>query len=41
MLRLRIDQCWKCGQVGLLVSEKCDSSQGYVWMLFNIRWVLA
>ena len=41
MWRLRIDQCWKPRQVGLRVSEQRDSSQGYVWMLFNIRSVLA
>ena len=41
MWRPRIDQCWKPKRVGLRVSDKRDSSQGYVWMLFNIRSVLA
>ena len=37
MLRPRIDQCCKPGQVGLPVSEESDSSQGYVWILLTIR----
>ena len=41
MLRLRVDQCWKPKRVSLLVSETRHSSQGYIWMLVNIRSVLA
>ena len=41
MLRLRLDQCWKPKRGGLLVIEKRHSSQGYIWMLFEIRSVLA
>jgi hypothetical protein len=41
MSRPRIGQCWKLRQVGLRVSEKRDPSQGYIWMLFEIRSVLA
>ena len=37
MLRLRTNQCWKPKRGGLLLIEKRHSSQGYIWMLFNIR----
>ena len=41
MLRLRTNQCWKPKRGGLLVIEKRHSSQVYIWMLFEIRSVLA
>ena len=37
MLRPRLDQCWKPKRVGIRVSEVGDASEGYIWMLLNIR----